>query len=106
MAGESAGDGDGHGGAASGRSQGLQHRGSKMGSEGGGRGWDVFRLGNLLRMAVVWILCLVYSYIHYHVIRLRLPHRRQEFPSLDFRIRSPSQPKPACIITGVRLHIL
>jgi hypothetical protein len=105
MAGESAGDGDGHGGA-SGRSQGLHHQGSKMGSVGGARKWDVFRLGNLLRMAVVWILCLIYSYIHYHVIRLRLPHRSQEFPSLDFLVRSLSHPKPACIVTGVRLHIL
>ena len=102
MAFESAGGhGGGHGGAR-GRSQGLQQRGTKMATEGGASGWDVFRLGNLLRMAVVWILCLVYSYVHYHVVRLRLPHGRQEFRSLDFRLRSSPHPKPVCIITGVR----
>ncbi|KAG0630029.1 hypothetical protein M758_1G148800 [Ceratodon purpureus] len=78
----------------------AQQRGTKMGSEDGARKWDVFRLGNLLRMAVVWILCLFYSYIQYHVIRLQLPHRKHEFQSLDFRFRSSQEPKPACIVTG------
>jgi len=62
---------------------------------------DVFRLGNVLRMGVSWVLCLIYSHLSYLILRLRFPHRMQGINACDgSELRSSSHSKPACIVTG------
>ncbi|XP_024366412.1 uncharacterized protein [Physcomitrium patens] len=70
-----------------------------MGTGGDGAGGDVLRLGNLLRMGVLWTLCLIYSHLCHIVLRLRSRYQSQGLR--PFELCSPAAcRKPACIVTG------